>query len=56
MLVFVPDPVSLNFNKKYKIYYIPNPVDEFGNLENYKNSFFSSDVFFAMVMVYTEVY
>ena len=43
------DPVSLNFNKKYKIYYIPNPVDEsFETLENYKNSFFSSDVFFAM--------
>jgi len=43
------DPVSLNFNKKYKIYYMPNPVDEsFETLENYKNNFFSSDVFFAM--------
>ena len=33
------DPISLNFNKKYKIFYIPNPVDEsFETLENYKKS------------------
>ena len=43
------DPVSLNFNKKHKIYYMPNPVDEsFETLENYKNTIFTNDVFFAM--------
>jgi glycosyltransferase involved in cell wall biosynthesis len=43
------DPATLKFNNKNKIYYIPNPVDEsFETLENYKNKFFSNDVFFAM--------
>ena len=43
------DPTSLNFKNKHKIYYLPNPVDEsFETLENYKNKFFKSDVFFAM--------
>ncbi len=43
------DPISLNFNKKNKIFYMPNPVDaSFETLENYNNKFFSNDVFFAM--------
>ena len=43
------DPKTLNFSSKHKIYFIPNPVDEsFETLENYKNKFFKSDVFFAM--------
>ena len=43
------DPISLNFNKKHNIFYMPNPVDEsFETLENYKNKIFSNDVFFAM--------
>jgi len=43
------DPKSLNLNKKHKVFYMPNPVDEsFERLENYKNKFFNNDVFFAM--------
>ena len=43
------DPDTLKFNKKNKIYFMPNPVDEsFETLENYNNNFYSSDVFFAM--------
>ena len=43
------DPKSLNINKKHKIYYLPNPVDEsFETLKNYQNKFFNNDVFFAM--------
>ncbi len=43
------DPKSLNFNSKYKVYYLPNPVDKsFETLENYKNKYFNNDVFFAM--------
>ena len=43
------DPKSLKLNKKYKVFYMPNPVDEsFERLENYKNKFFNNDVFFAM--------
>ena len=43
------DPKSLNFNKKHNIYYLPNPVDKsFETLENYKNTYFNNDVFFAM--------
>ena len=40
------DPDTLKFNKKNKIYFMPNPVDEsFETLENYNNNFYSSDVF-----------
>ena len=43
------EPKSLNINKKHKVYYLPNPVDEsFEKLKNYKNKFFNNDVFFAM--------
>ncbi len=43
------DPKSLKLNKKHKVFYMPNPVDEsFERLENYKNKFFNNDVFFAM--------
>ena len=43
------DPDTLKFNKKNKIHFMPNPVDEsFETLENYNNNFYSSDVFFAM--------
>ncbi len=43
------DPKSLKLNDKYKVFYLPNPVDEsFETLENYKNKFFNNDVFFAM--------
>ncbi len=43
------DPVSLKLNKKHKVFYMPNPVDQsFERLENYKNQFFNNDVFFAM--------
>ncbi len=42
-------PDILNFNKKNKVYYIPNPADDsFENLEIYKNKNYSHDVFFAM--------
>ena len=42
-------PDILNFNKKYHISYIPNPVDEsFERLKNYNLNNFNSDVFFAM--------
>jgi len=43
------EPSSLNIPSKYKVFYIPNPVDEsFEKLENYKNKNFNNDVFFAM--------
>jgi glycosyltransferase involved in cell wall biosynthesis len=43
------DPKSLKLNKKHKIYYLPNPVDEsFETLKNYQNNNFINDVFFAM--------
>jgi len=43
------DPKSLKLNKKHKIYYLPNPVDEsFETLQNYQNNNFNNDVFFAM--------
>jgi glycosyltransferase involved in cell wall biosynthesis len=43
------DPKSLRLNKKHKIYYLPNPVDEsFETLKNYQNNNFNNDVFFAM--------
>ena len=43
------DPKTLGINKKYKIFYLPNPVDKsFETLENYKNKNFNNDVFFAM--------
>ena len=43
------DPKSLKIKKKYKIQYMPNPVDEsFEILKNYENKFFNNDVFFAM--------
>ena len=43
------DPISLKLNKKHKVFYMPNPVDQsFERLENYKNKFFNNDVFFAM--------
>ena len=43
------EPKSLKIPSKYKVFYIPNPVDEsFEKLENYKNKNFNNDVFFAM--------
>ena len=43
------DPKILNFNKKNKIFYIPNPVDvSFENLEVYNNEDHDYDLFFAM--------
>ena len=43
------EPKSLNLPSKFKVFYIPNPVDEsFEKLENYKNKNFNNDVFFAM--------
>ena len=43
------NPGILNFNKKYNISYIPNPVDEsFERLRNYNLNNFNNDVFFAM--------
>ena len=43
------DPKSLNINKKHKVLFMPNPVDEsFEILKNYENKFFNNDVFFAM--------
>ena len=43
------EPRSLNITSRYKVFYIPNPVDEsFEKLENYKNRNFNNDVFFAM--------
>ena len=42
-------PDVLNFNKKNKIFYIPNPVDEsFEKLHNYRYKNLQNDVFFAM--------
>ncbi len=42
-------PDILNFPKKHKIFYIPNPADEsFENLKVYENKSFNYDVFFAM--------
>ena len=43
------EPRSLNLPSKYKVFYIPNPVDHsFEKLENYNNTSFNNDVFFAM--------
>jgi glycosyltransferase involved in cell wall biosynthesis len=43
------EPKSLKVNRKHKIFYLPNPVDEsFETLKNYKNKYFNNDVFFAM--------
>ena len=43
------NPGILNFNKKYNINYMPNPVDEsFERLRNYDLNNFNKDVFFAM--------
>ncbi len=43
------EPKSLNIPSKYKVFFMPNPVDEsFEKLENYNNKNFNNDVFFAM--------
>ena len=43
------DPNSLNFNKKYPSYYMPNCVDpSLEKLRIYNNNSYKSDVFFAM--------
>ena len=43
------EPNSLNIQSKYKVFYIPNPVDaSFEKLKNYNNTNFNNDVFFAM--------
>ena len=43
------DPKSLNFNKKYKISYIPNPVDEsLDDMRVHENINPEYDLFFAM--------
>ena len=43
------EPNSLNIPSKYKVFYMPNPVDvSFEKLENYNNTNFNNDVFFAM--------
>ena len=43
------DPKSLNFNKKYKISYIPNPVDEsLDDMRVHENNNPEYDLFFAM--------
>ena len=43
------DPNSLNFNKKYNILYIPNPVDEaLDDINVYENKKPEFDLFFAM--------
>jgi hypothetical protein len=43
------DPKSLSFNKKYLTCYMPNCVDpSLEKLKIYNNTFFKSDVFFAM--------
>ena len=42
-------PDILNFPKKNKVFYIPNPSDEsFDNLKIYKKKYIKNDVFFAM--------
>ncbi len=43
------DPISLKFNKKYKISFIPNPVDEsLDDMNVYENDNQEYDLFFAM--------
>jgi len=43
------DPNILNLNYKYRVFYLPNPVDSsFEILKNFNNKSFNSDVFFAM--------
>jgi hypothetical protein len=43
------DPKSLKVNKKFPIFYLPNPVDEsFERLKNYNKKFINNDIFFAM--------
>ena len=42
-------PDVLNFPKRNRVYYIPNPADEsFENLDLYKKKNFNNDVFFAL--------
>ena len=42
-------PDILNFPKKHRVYYIPNPADEsFENLKLFKKKNFKNDIFFAM--------
>ena len=42
-------PDILNFPKRHKVYYIPNPADEsFEDLSLYKKKNFNNDVFFAL--------
>ena len=43
------DPKILNFNKKFKVFYMPNPVDKsLDDLDVYKNKNPEYDLFFAM--------
>ena len=43
------EPNTMSFNKKSKIFYLPNPVDiSFEKLHNYQKNQFNNDVFFAM--------
>ena len=43
------DPKSLKFNKKYKISFIPNPVDEsLDDMKVFENKKPEYDLFFAM--------
>ena len=42
-------PLAIRSFKKYRVYYIPNPVDKsFENLNIYKKKFFKYDLFFAL--------
>ena len=45
IIVFTTDPKSLNFNKKYKISYIPNPVDESDDMRVHENTNPQYDLF-----------
>ena len=43
------DPKILNFNKKFKVFYMPNPVDKsLDDMDVYKNKNPEYDLFFAM--------
>ena len=49
MDVLVQQNLLLEYVIKYKVFYMPNPVDvSFEKLENYNNTNFNNDVFFAM--------
>ena len=51
------DPKSLNFNKKYKISYIPNPVDEsLDDMRVHENTNPQYDLFLQCHMEFIEVY